>query len=214
MRYIVLLIHGINVSRPSASVGALKTFFQANEVPCIMVEYLHTGWLGARCKNKRLAKRIASITKAIKKNNGVKIIVVGHSNGCAIAHLATKEYDAYVNYLVYINPALKRTLAPGPTVERCDVYHSPSDLPVRVARILSKLTKLISKNWFNARPWGSMGAFGYEGDDKRMVNYDKENESPVVSSGHSDIFDFDKIPFFGPVITKRIFQFFEGSDDR
>jgi alpha-beta hydrolase superfamily lysophospholipase len=208
MRYIALLIHGINVHRPSRSVGKLKTFFEARGIPCIVVDYVHTGWMGARWKNRKLAKRVATITKAIKKNNGVKIIAVGHSNGCAIAHLATKEYAAYINYLVYINPALKRTLTPGPTVERCDVYHSPSDMPVKASKMLSKVTRFISKDWFDARPWGEMGAFGYLGDDDRMMNFDKENDSSVVSKSHSDMFQFDKIPFFGPVITNRIFDYF------
>jgi len=209
MKYIALLIHGINVHNPAYSVGKLQTFFEANGVPCIMVDYIHTGWLGARKKNPKLALKVATITRAIKKNNGVKIVVVSHSNGCAIAHLATKQFGAHIDYLVYINPALKRTLAPGDIVERCDVYHSPSDLPVKASKLLSRLTKFISKKWFDARPWGEMGAFGYKGDDPRMCNYDKENDSPVVSSGHSDLFDFDKVPFFGAVITKRIFHYFE-----
>lgn len=209
MKYIALLIHGINVHNPAKSVGKLQTFFEANGIPCVMVDYIHTGFLGARWKNRKIAQKVATITKAIKENNGVKIVAVGHSNGCAIAHLATKEFDAHINYLIYINPALKRTLTPGSVVEQCDVYHSPSDRPVKVSKFLSKITKAISKDWYKARPWGEMGAYGYKGDDPVMVNYDKENDSPVCSSEHSDLFDFDKIAFFGTVIVKRMRSYFE-----
>ena len=75
------------------------------------------------------------------------------------------------------------------------------------------MTKAISRDWFDARPWGEMGAFGYEGDDVRMIGYDKENESPVSSPEHSDIFNYDKVPYFGPVITNRIFSFYTDSQD-
>lgn len=209
MKYIALLIHGINVHDPGKSVGKLRTFFEAGGIPSIMVDYIHTGWLGARRKNKILAKRVADITKAIKKNNGVKIVVISHSNGCAIAHLATKNYGAPINYLIYINPALKRSLAPGDSVEQCDVYHSPSDLPVKASKVLSRVTAAISKKWFDARPWGEMGAYGYDGDDPRMINHDKENDSLVSSSEHSDLFQFDKLPFFGTIILKNMRSYFE-----
>jgi len=213
MKYIVLLIHGINTKNPAGSVGQFRTFFEAAGVPCIIVDYDHVGFIRARQKNKKVAEKIATITKAIKKNNGVKIVALSHSNGCAISHIATTEFLAPIDYCIYLNAALKRTLAPGPSVEQCDVYYSPSDTPVKAAKALSKVTRFISKDWFDARPWGEMGAYGYEGDDARMIGYDKENNSPVVSKTHSDILDWDKTPFFGPVITNRVFDFYSAGAD-
>ena len=174
----------------------------------MIVYYTYTGVMGSRWKNLKIAKRIAEVTKSIKKENGTKILAVGHSNGCAILHLATKEYSAHIDYLVYLNPALKRTFAPGVKVRHCDVYHSPSDIPVRASKWLSKLTKLVSNKWFKARPWGEMGASGYEGPDKRMCNLNKQKDFLVYSETHSDVFYYDKIAYYGPKIVSRILDTF------
>jgi len=206
MKYIVLLVHGINVWRPGRTIGKLDSFFEANGIPCVIVYYTFTGILGSRWKNPKIAKRIAEITKNIKKESGTKIIAVGHSNGCAILHLATKDHAAHIDYLVYLNPALKRTFAPGVCVKHCDVYHSPHDLPVKMSKWFSKVVNKISEKWFNARPWGEMGAKGYKGTDKRMCNFNKEKDFLVHSETHSDMFRYDKIAFYGPKIVGRILR--------
>ena len=211
MKYIALLVHGINVTRPARTVGKLDSFFEAQGIPCVIVYYTYTGVLGSRWKNPAIARRIAEVTKSIKKESGTKILAVGHSNGCAILHLATKDFAADIDYLVYVNPALKRTFAPGVSVKHCDVYHSPGDTPVKASKWLSKVTQLFSNKWFNARPWGEMGAYGYTGPDKRMTNINKEMDFLVHSKTHSDVFAYDKIAFFGPKIVERIRRAFSPS---
>ena len=79
-----------------------------------------------------------------------------------------------------------------PTVAALDVWHSPSDRPVRLSKWL-----LPSR----MRPWGEMGATGYQGvEDSRITNFNKQENYRVQSSEHSDVFTISKLPYFGPVI--------------
>ena len=77
-------------------------------------------------------------------------------------------------------------------MRKVHVWHSPSDKAVRFAR------------WLPRHPWGKMGAVGYKGKDTRYVNYDKQNDYEVSSRSHGDMFDDDKLPFFGPLIVEEL----------
>lgn len=159
-----------------------------------MVSYGHFGLLDSRFKNDKVAKRVAKAC-ANANRNGYKMIVVGHSNGCAIAHRAATRYDAQIEHAIYINPALEKSLVPGPQVRRVDVWHSPSDKPVRWSKWLPAA---------NARPWGEMGAVGYKGGDVRIRNFNKEDDYAAVSSGHSDMFLVEQLAYFGPVVVAAV----------
>ena len=187
---IAILIHGFNVwDGGRATVGRLAPFFNARGIPHFAVNYGHFGLLETRLKNIRVAKRVALACRAAAEQ---KVIVVGHSNGCAIAHLAASEFDAKIDKAVYINPALEKTMRLPPTVAALDVWHSPSDRPVRLSKWL-----LPSR----MRPWGEMGATGYQGvEDSRITNFNKQENYRVQSSEHSDVFTLSKLPYFGPVI--------------
>ena len=200
MQPIVLLIHGYNVFNPEKTVGKLRTFFETRGCPTIMIDYGHTGLIETRFKNPKIAKKIAGIINAIKQSEpNRRIILVGHSNGCAIIHIATNDFKAAADEVVYINPALEKHLSPGNNVKHCSVWHSPSDKPVKWAR---RLSKIIPKKWFNARPWGEMGAVGYMGQDERVTNFNKEDDFLLSSNAHSDVFDWELMPFFGDLIVE------------
>ena len=77
-------------------------------------------------------------------------------------------------------------------MKRVHVWHSPSDRALRIARFLP---------W---HPWGRMGAIGYNGDDLRYINYDKQNDFSVSSRTHGDVFDPEKLAFFGPRIVEKV----------
>jgi len=201
MKPLVLLVHGYNVTDPEQTVGQLRTFFEVQGCPTIIVDYGHTGLLATRRQNPKIAKRLAYLAKASKTANPERpIVVVGHSNGCAIIHIAATSHGAELDTVVYINPALEKHLAPGPRVKRCHVWHSPSDSPVKWAK---RLSKVIPKRWFDARPWGEMGAVGYVGDDGRVQNFDKENNFLLSSKEHSDVFHWRLLPYFGELIAVR-----------
>ena len=206
MKPIVLLIHGFNVFNPEKSIGKLRTFFETRGCPTIIVNYGHTGLMETRFKNPKIAKKIAVITRAIKKSDpNRRIVLVGHSNGGAIIHIATNAYGAIADEVVYINPALEKHLSPGDNVKKCQVWYSPSDKPVKWAR---RLSKIIPKRWFNARPWGEMGAVGYVGDDLRITNFNKEDDFLLSSKTHSDVFDWELMPYFGDLIVEKTLSLF------
>ena len=172
------------------STAKLRPFFADIGVPYLMVNYIH--WYPGSCKtgNDKIAKEVAETARNAVLA-GYDVVAVGHSNGCAIIHHATRRYDANIKHCIYINPALGRALSPGVNVERTDIWYSPSDKPVKWSKIFRKS---------DARPWGEMGAKGYKGSDKRMYNFNKEVDFEVSSKTHSDVFDIDKLAFFGPMI--------------
>lgn len=189
-----ILVHGFNVNDGGqGSVGMLEAFLAAQNIVPHRLNYTHFGFLEARLKNAHVAQKVSRIAYNLKLR-GDTVMAFGHSNGCAILHLATSHYDANIDHLVYVNPALQRELAPGRHVKSCDVWHSPSDGPVALAEFLRKVTF----SAVNSRPWGDMGAYGYQGEDERMRNFNKESSYPVSSDSHSDVWELDKLAYFGP----------------
>lgn len=190
---IALLVHGFNVrDRGVGTVGRLRFFFTARGWDVINFDM---GWMGliqVRTQNKKHAQNVAAAARTAK-TLGSEVIAVGHSNGCRILHHATSDFDAPIDRIAYINPALDPDLAPGRHVDSLHVYHSPSDKPVRLARYLPSHT------------WGNMGAVGYLGEDPRVFNFNKEI-ALIPSVAHSDFADEDKLPFYGPLIVNNLIR--------
>lgn len=176
------LVHGFNVwDGGEATIGRLVPYFEAEGWDVRMFRYGWTGLLGVRFGNKSRAKRLKELVRPGD-------IGVGHSNGCAVLHMASHE-GAPFSHLTYVNPALDVDAAPAEGVRSVNVWHSPSDKPVRVAKFLWR------------HPWGQMGAKGYFGSDQRIRNYDKEHGFRMSSSKHSDVFtDPALLDYFGPRI--------------
>lgn len=195
MSTLAILVHGFNVwDGGRATVGKLRPFLAQQGIPYVMINYGWLGLLGTRLQNRRIAKRVAAAVDAGHKA-GYRVVVVGHSNGCAITHLAACDYGAAIDLAVYINPALGSGCTPCSRVKALHVWYSPSDWPVRLAKLL----------WHcKARPWGAMGATGYKGTDARVTNYNKEIGYPVSSHEHSDMFAPQCVPYFGPVLAREI----------
>lgn len=192
-----ILTHGFNVwDGGRATVGKLRPFLSALDIPYVAVNYGHVGLLGTRLKNRKIAGRVAeAVGTAI--DSGFRPVLIGHSNGCSINHLALQQIAAERSVdAIYINPALKDGIEIAPAVAKLAVWHSPSDKPVRWSKWL-----LAS----NARPWGEMGAIGYTGGDTRVRNYNKERMTPP-STGHSDLFSDALLPFYGPLIARSVEQ--------
>jgi len=204
---LVILIHGFNVSDGGEdTVGKLKKFylqhpnttvrsFTYQSQPGIIRDLLMT-----RFCNDDLAEDLANmITKKYEMFDN--IIVVGHSNGAAIAHLASRMLVApvHVDKYVYIQPALKAHLPRSESVSAIDIYHNRSDRVVGLSKWLF---------WrASARPWGEMGSVGYIGpEDPHTLSLDTEN-SYEPASGHSGIFEENKILFWGPLIVEMSFKF-------
>ncbi len=189
-----ILIHGFNVGDGGRStVGTLAPFFAGQGVVPIVINYGYFGLLQTKFRNEAIAKRVFAAVAAAYKSFD-EVYVVGHSNGCAITHLASLLEGFKAHGFVYINPALRSDYCRGPGVSFIHVWYSPSDRAVKFAR------------WLPFRgAWGEMGAKGYSGvKDTAIVNFDKENDFALKSKRHSDVFDISKRPYFGPLIVRAM----------
>lgn len=188
---LVILIHGYNVwDGGRATVGKLRPFFAEHSVPYIMLDYDHFGLIDVRFKNKGVAKRL-SVACTNARAAGFEVVVVGHSNGCAIMHQAAHEFDAKIDKAVYINPALDADAEPANTVRSLDVWYSPSDKPVMFSK------------WLLHHPWGDMGAKGYIGGSDKVASFNKESGYFASSKEHSDMFSMELLPTFAPIVVSR-----------
>lgn len=190
---VALLVHGFASKGGKGSTDLLRPFFEAAGYEVAELDYNWTGLIGVRTCNKKLAKSWAGWCRIVA-SKVTEIVGVGHSNGCAILR-ASAWLGAPFTQLVFINPALntkgKKTRI-GPLVKRVHVWYSPSDKAVRIAR------------WLPKHPWGRMGAIGYKGDDPRYINYNKQDDFRVSSRSHRDVFDAEKLAFFGPRIVEKV----------
>lgn len=191
---LAILVHGFNVwDGGKATVGKLRPFFAQYKIPYLMLNY---GWFGigrTYLKNRDIARRLAQAVDSAKlRELKGPLILVGHSNGCAIIYDACKYFGAEVDKAVFINPALDKDVAVPTEMKRLDVWFSPSDKPVKWSKYLP------------FHPWGEMGCVGYEGFDIDKVRcFDKQSSYPISSSTHSDVFSVEKLPFFAPEIVKQ-----------
>ncbi len=189
---LVILIHGFNVTDGgSSTIGKLKPYYLRRGAHVITLNY---GWLffmGARFFNEEVSEDLADLINE-KAKHYARIIVVGHSNGCAIAHLASFKCYEPIHRFVYINPALKRYFVPALNVKAIDVWHNSKDSAVLWAKLLSW--------WAKERPWGLMGRTGYMGKDTRFVNFDTASDFSLKVKGHSAVFKKKAIGFFGLLI--------------
>ena len=190
---VALLVHGFASKGGKGSTDLLRPFFEDAGYQVAELDYNWTGLIGVRTCNKKLGKSWAGWCRIVA-SYATEIIGVGHSNGCAILR-ASAWLGAPFTQLVFINPALntkgKKTRI-GSLVKRVHVWHSPSDKAVRIARFLPR------------HPWGRMGAIGYKGNDPRWINYNKQHDFRVSSRSHGDVFDAEKLAFFGPRIVEKV----------
>lgn len=175
------LVHGFNVSDLGGrTIDLVGPWLRNCGWKVGQVDY---GWkflLGVWVGNPKEARNFA---KVVSPGD----IALGHSNGCSIIHRATVDYDAPLDKVVYINPALDTDAAPGPQVREAHVFYAPDDMAVLAARFIPSVL------------WGSMGRDGYTGIDLRMWNHNLHQLLQTDSVGHSGA--FKHMGKLGPKIT-------------
>lgn len=196
---LALLAHGFNVrDKGQGTIGRLLPFLTSHGIESIMFDM---GWMGliqVRAQNRRHAKRLALAATNAKRQNRT-VLAIGHSNGCCVIHLAASLYAAPIDHVIYINPALNADAEPSAQLKSIHVWHSPSDMAVKVAKLLP------------AHDWGDMGAIGYTGSDPRVTNYNKELMA-VRSDKHSDFATESKLAFYGPLIIEELLHAINDSE--
>lgn len=168
------MIHGIHTSRTSRRMANLQApAALASGMRVIYHEYGHILGVETRWKNPGIAKRIA-------KECWDGDIIVGHSNGCAIALRMVRDCKVAASGLVLLNAALRDDVEfpAGPSFVH--VYYNDDDGAVPWAeRSIKLLTDPL---------WGDMGRDGYRGADARVRQWDCERtEGMPVLRGHSEI---------------------------
>jgi hypothetical protein len=195
---IAIFVHGYNVVNPRRSVGLLARYFKELGYLTDRFDYGHTRLYQVWLRNKSLARKLARLVSVYKKD-GYEVTVVCHSNGASITHLASKLYDADIDYIVALQPALQRNTNPCPTAALVQIYYNADDLAVRASRWLRMITIWAKES----RPWGEMGRYGYLGDDdKNIAMFDAKYDFDIPGCGHSYFIDSKKIEYFGPLIAK------------
>jgi hypothetical protein len=120
-------------------------------------------------------------------------IIIGHSNGCAIAYSLINS-GAPIAGAIFINAALQQNfICRAPWI---DVYYNAGD-------DITEAAKLGAELGIDDPVWGACGHGGYIGNDPRVTNYNCGASAgmPVVS-GHSDF--FTKLHDWGPFLFKNL----------
>lgn len=124
-------------------------------------------------------------------------IIIGHSNGCAIAYDLMRA-GAPVSGMVFINAAVERTIVREAPCKWIDVYYNAGDEITEAAALAQRLGLV-------DRCWGEMGHMGYLGPDPAITNFNCASSPPLpVVSGHSDLFTSAKLSGWGPFIAARV----------
>lgn len=201
-RKAAFLVHGFNVSDGGlSSVRTMIPFLEEAGVTAMTVNYGYFGLLKVKFKNDNIARELCAAVQAAYCWYD-EVYLIGHSNGCAIMHMAAQLPGFRSDGFVYINPALEKTAERHPSVKFRHVWHSPSDIAVRLARKLPF-----------ANVWGEMGAKGYQGvEDDLTINFNKEENYVISSDEHSDVFHFSKRPYFCPLITETMLSHYDPTD--
>lgn len=191
MKTMVFLLHGFNVRDGGKNtILKLSPYFAEAGAEVVDFGYGYFNLFMPRWRNPQVAQDLAVACNQAKLA-GYRVVLVGHSNGCTIIHIAGEKYGAVADKVVYINPALNRDVKFPPTFRSFDVWHSPSDKAVSISRILP------------LNLWGDMGAVGFTRHDERGMNFNAQTNFDRASKRHSSIFSDALIDFFGPKIVSR-----------
>lgn len=194
IKYFVLFVHGFNVrDGGEGSVGKLRDFFIDLGCGVEVFNYGHYNILEPRWKNSRAAKRLAARVEQLV-SEGYKCIVVAHSNGAAITHIAGRDFNAPIYKVVYINPALNRNVRIPKSFEGIDVWHNPHDWIVSLAK------------WLPFHIWGDAGQHGITRYDPRLRNYNITNYLSGRGNAHSKKFTPEVAKVLGPIIAMNSLQ--------
>jgi hypothetical protein len=167
----IILIHGIHTEGVSLVEGMIPYLSQWE------VKYPDYGYIlgvESRIVNPLI---VGSIQPFVDPDD----ILIGHSNGCAIAY-EIMRLGAKVAGAVFINAALQSNISRPATCPWLHVYYNPGDQITEAAQIAARLGIVDPI-------WGEMGHSGYSGTDKNIISTNCGATPPLPSvSGHSDFF--------------------------
>lgn len=195
MQNVTYLVHGIlTADKGSSTIMQVAPYI----APYTLIRNHSYGKIGPICavrKNKGIAKRLALSVKIDRPENTA--FAIGHSNGCAIIIHAIRQGAKFKSVLL-INPALNIDLVFPPGDYTVTVVHTRHDSAVKAARFFDGLP-LIGALFPDI--WGAMGAYGYTGDDPRVLNLDYTE----LSKDHSHIFEEEVMSVVGNQLAAQLY---------
>lgn len=164
MKRLAILVHGIGVSNGIGSLSAFEPYLTRRGFDIQKFSYGFVFFLSTMEKNPQVAKTLA---KLIDDSYLLydEVVVIGHSNGCAVMELAA-AYIKKCHHYTYLNPALESGNSPGFKVKRTDVWFNRKDCVLK----LTEIVRHIPQWMFKKLPWGKMGIIGYTGSDTTVQN--------------------------------------------
>ena len=183
------LIHGI-YTEPTSPVKGLIPYLTAAGWKVRYPEYGYETALETKIINQMLTGTIAAYVQPDD-------ILIGHSNGCALAY-SIMQTGIKVAGAVFINGALENNFVRPPGCPWIDVYFNQGDEVTRAAALAERLG-IVSP------VWGELGHSGYIGKDAMGASIDcyRTAGEPVVD-GHSDFFTPSKLQAWAPYMDTRI----------
>ncbi|MDR5726725.1 MAG: hypothetical protein RB191_04570 [Terriglobia bacterium] len=181
------VIHGIHSGTPSA-IQPLIPYLRTAGFDCRYPDYGYVLGIETKLGNPMI---VGSIFPYV----GPDDILIGHSNGCAIAYDILQR-GAKVTGAVFINAALEQDFKP--LAPWTDVYYNSGDDITEAAKIAATIG-------YSDPIWGECGHAGYLGKDPSITNINcgATPGLPVVS-GHSDFFTPSKLAAWAPYLIDRI----------
>jgi pimeloyl-ACP methyl ester carboxylesterase len=167
----IILIHGIHTEGVSLVEGMIPYLSEWT------VKYPDYGYILG------LETRIVNpiIVGALQAFVDPDDILIGHSNGCAIAYDLMRS-GAKVAGAIFINAALENNIARPAGCPWIHVYYNPGDQITEAAQIAARLG-------ITDPVWGEMGHTGYIGTDKFIPSTNCGATPPLPAVvGHSDFF--------------------------
>lgn len=188
----VHLIHGIHTSGPSPIQGLIPFLTDFDTV------YPDYGYiLGVET---RIVNPIVVGTLKAYVDHGD--ILIGHSNGCAIAY-DLMNLGIQLAGAIFINAALKQNIQRPAMVPWIDVYFNAGDTITEAAKIGAELG-------IDDPVWGEMGHAGYAPlrggvPDAMIINWDCENTAGMPKvDGHSAFLLSGNLAAWGLFLVKRL----------
>jgi hypothetical protein len=183
---VIHLIHGIHTEGVSP-IDALIPFIPAP------IAYPDYGWIAG------LETKVANpiIVGCLMPYIARSDILIGHSNGCAIAYDLMNRGVAVAG-AIFINGALEQNITRPAGCPWIDVYYNEGD-------DITEAAKLGAELGLTDPVWGEMGHAGYRGADAKITNINCGGTPglPYVS-GHSDFFVASKLAWWGPFLSERL----------
>lgn len=183
------LIHGIH-TQGAGSIGSLAPYLAAEGLESVEPDY---GWIAGL--ESKLVNPI--IVGCLLPYIGSGQVLIGHSNGCAVAYELLQRGAPAVG-AVFINGALQREIFRPALVKAIDCYWNAGDSVTQVAELGEEIGIL-------DHDWGEMGHAGPITSDGAIGSFDCGNTAGMPKvRGHSDFFTPANLTAWGPFLAKRV----------